>query len=101
MAKDKTKEKELKKLLSKASKMTVDEAKRALLDMVQKDITAEVAKKIRAGEERVKQEIQEKAAEILVDAMKHGATSYTAEYTVSTVPVPSEEVKGRISGKEG
>ncbi|MEJ2347806.1 MAG: Rnase Y domain-containing protein [Patescibacteria group bacterium] len=96
-----TREKELKSRLEKASKMTVDEAKKILLDEVQKDITADVAKKIRTAEERVKLETEEKAAEILLDAMKHGATDYTAEYTVSTVHVPSEEVKGRIIGKEG
>jgi len=93
--------KELKDRLEKVSKMTREEAKKILLDEVQRDITSDVAKKIRAGEERVKQEGQEKAAEILADAMKHGATDYVAEYTVSTVYVPSEEVKGRIIGKEG
>lgn len=92
---------ELKKRLEKASKMTVDEAKKILLDEVQKDLTADVAKKIRGAEERVQQEASEKAKEILIDAMKHGATSYVAEYTVSTVHVPNEEVKGRIIGKEG
>ena len=92
---------ELKNRLEKASKMTEEEAKKILLDEVQKDITSDVAKKIRSAEERVKQEGQEKAAEILADAMKHGATDYVAEYTVSTVYVPNEEVKGRIIGKEG
>jgi len=92
---------ELKNRLEKVSKMTGEEAKKILLDEVQRDITSDVAKKIRAGEERMKQEGQEKAAEILADAMKHGATDYVAEYTVSTVYVPNEEVKGRIIGKEG
>ena len=94
-------EEELKEKLSKSSKMTKDEAKKTLLDEVQKDISAEIAKKLRSAEERIKQEANEKAAEILADAMKHGATDYVAEYTVSSVPVPSEEVKGRIIGKEG
>lgn len=97
----KAREDELKDKLAKASKMTVDEAKKVLLDEVQKDLIVEVAKKIRAAEERAKQEAAEKAKEILVDALRHGATSYVAEYTVSSVPVPSEEVKGRIIGKEG
>jgi len=97
----KTREDELKKRLEKASKMTVDEAKKILLDEVQKDLTADVAKKIRGAEERVQQEASEKAKEILVDSMKHGATSYVAEYTVSTVRVSNEGVKGRIIGKEG
>lgn len=87
--------------LAKVARMTVDEAKKALLDEVQKDLTGEIAKKIRQAEERIKLEANEKAQEILVDAMKHGATSYVAEYTVSSVTVPNEEVKGRIIGAGG
>lgn len=94
-------ETELKELLAKASKMTADEAKKQLLNQVQKELTADIAKKIRAAEERVKIDGQEKAKEILIDAMKHGATTYVAEYTVSTVSVPNEEVKGRVIGREG
>lgn len=97
----KVREQELKERLEKSSKMTVDEAKKILLDEVQKDLTAEIAKKIRTAEERIKLESQEKAKDILADAMKHGATSYVAEYTVSTVTVPNEEVKGRIIGAGG
>ncbi len=89
------------KKLEKVANMTRDEAKKALLDEVQKDLTGEIAKKIRQAEERIKLDANEKAREILADAMKHGATTYTAEYTISTVTVPSEEVKGRIIGREG
>jgi ribonuclease Y len=92
---------ELKERLSRSSGMTLDEAKKILLDEVQKELTSEVAKKIRQAEEKIKAESKEKAKEILIDAMKHGATSYVAEYTVSTVKVDSEEVKGRIIGREG
>lgn len=94
-------EEELKEKLSKASHMTVDEAKKELLTQIEKDLKEEIAKRIRRTEERVKQESNEKAKEILADAMKHGATTYTAEYTISSVEVPNEEVKGRIIGKEG
>ncbi len=87
--------------LSKIAKMTPDEAKKVLLDEVQKDLTAEIAKKIRAAEEKIKEEAHDKAEEILIDAMKHGATEYTAEYTVSSVKVPNEDVKGRIIGAGG
>ncbi|MBI3397287.1 ribonuclease Y [Candidatus Woesebacteria bacterium] len=97
----KSREEELKVRLEKVSGMTQDEAKKILLDEVQKDLTSEVAKKIRASEERVKAESGEIAKEILADAMKHGATSYVAEYTVSTVTVPTEEAKGRIIGAGG
>lgn len=81
--------------------MTIDEAKKALMDEVQKELTGEIAKKIRAAEERVKVEASEKSREILADAMKHGATAYVAEYTVSSVTLPNSEVKGRIIGAEG
>jgi len=97
----KAREDELKERLEKVSKMTIDEAKKVLLDEVQKDLTSEVAKKIRLAEEKIKLEANEHAKEILADAMKHGATSYVAEYTVSTVTVPNEEVKGRIIGAGG
>lgn len=97
----KAREDELKERLEKASKMTVDEAKKILLDEVQNEIQSDIAKKIRSAEERIKQEAKDKAKEILVDAMKHGATDYVAEYSVSTVTVPDEDVKGRIIGREG
>ncbi len=87
--------------LGKVAKMTSDEAKKILLDEVQKDLTGEIAKKIRAAEEKIKEEAHEKAEEILIDAMRHGATAYTAEYTVSSVTVPNEDVKGRIIGAGG
>ena len=94
-------EEELKDLLERASKMTVDEAKKTLLNEVSRELTAEVAKRIRQAEEKIKLESAEKAREILIDAMRHGATSYTAEYTISTVVVPNEDAKGRIIGAGG
>lgn len=87
--------------LEKISKLTADEAKKLLLDEVQKDLTSEIAKRIRNSEERIKLEASEKAKEILADAMKHGATSYVPEYTLSSVSVPNEEAKGRIIGAGG
>lgn len=89
------------KKLEKIANMTKDEAKRALLDEVQSELTGEIAKKIRQAEEKVKEEAGQKAQEILLDAMKHGATAYTAEYTISSVTVPNEDVKGRIIGAGG
>ncbi len=89
------------KKLEKIANLTSDEAKKMLLEEVQKELTGEIAKKIRQAEERVKEDASEKAKEILVDAMRHGATSYVAEYTVSTVTVPNEDVKGRIIGAGG
>lgn len=97
----KEREEELIKRLEKASGMTHDEASKILLEEVQKTLTSEVARKVRNAEERTREEAGEKAKEILADAMKHGATAYVAEYTVSTVTVPNEDVKGRIIGAGG
>ena len=97
----KSREGELISRLEKASSMTADEAKKVLLEEVQSQLTSEIAQKIRKAEERIKEDANEKAKEILADAMKHGATSYVAEFTVSTVAVPNEDVKGRIIGAGG
>ncbi len=96
-----TKQDEYVQKLEKLSSLTREEAKKALIDEVQKELTSEIAKRIRQSEERIKLEANQKAQEILVDAMKHGATTYTAEYTISTVIIPNEEVKGKIIGREG
>jgi len=97
----KTREEELISRLEKVAGINREEAKKILLEEIQKDLTAEIAKKIRNAEERIKEEASQKAREILADAMKHGATTYTAEYTVSSVTVPNEDVKGRIIGAGG
>lgn len=89
------------KALEKVANMTSDEARKTLLEEVQKELTGEIAKKIRQAEERIKEDAHEKAKEILADAMKHGATEYVAEYTVSSVIVPNEDAKGRIIGAGG
>lgn len=92
---------ELDKKLEKAAHLTKDEAKATLLEQVKKTEAAQAAKAIRESEEIVRSTSEEKAREILVDAMRAGATDYVAEYTVSTVSIPDEETKGRIIGKDG
>ena len=89
------------KKLEKVSGLTRDEARRELLHEVEKQSKEEIAKRLKEMEEKIRQEAADKAKEILVDAMYHGATDYVAEYTVSTVKVPDEDMKGRIIGKEG
>lgn len=87
--------------LEEVSGMTTDEAKKFLLENIEKKLTREMALMVRQKEEEAKNQADEKAREILVDAMKHGATDYVPEYTVSVVKLPDEEVKGRIIGKAG
>ena len=87
--------------LEQISGITRQEARGQLLRELEGDLVAEKAKRVRALEESIKLEADSKAREILVDAMRHGATSYVAEYTVSTIRLPDEEIKGRIIGREG
>lgn len=89
------------KKLEQVSGLTREEAKQRLLEELEKELITEKAKRIRQMEESLRLEAQEKAQEILVDAMRHGATDYVAEYTLSTVRLPDEEIKGRIIGREG
>ena len=87
--------------LSAVAQMTVSEAKQELIKQVEHDLQEEIAVRIKQAEEEIKQTADEKARQILVDAMVHGATDYLAEYTVSTIKLPSQDIKGRIIGREG
>lgn len=87
--------------LAKASSLTTEEAKQALLEEVERKEAHTVARIIKEREEEAKTTAAKKAQEILVDAMRHGALDYIAEFTVSTLRIPDEEMKGRIIGKEG
>ena len=87
--------------LEKASGLTAEEARKELLNEVEQDEVKTVAKLIKEKEEEAKRTADKKSQEILVDSMRHGAINYIAEYTVSIVKIPDEDIKGRIIGKEG
>lgn len=87
--------------LEKASSLTRIEAEEKFLAEIENLASQRAAKIIRDKEEEAKLTADRKAREILVDAMRHGALNYIAEYTVSIVKVADEEMKGRIIGKEG
>lgn len=87
--------------LEEISSLTTEEAKRALLLEVEEKESQTISRIIKEREEEAKQTADRKAQEILVDSMRHGVLNYIAEYTVSTVKVEEEDVKGRIIGKEG
>lgn len=89
------------KNLEKVSGLTTEEAKEVLFEKLQSKLSKEMAKFIRQKEETAEAEADEKVQEILIDAMKHGATDYVPEYTVSVVQLPSEDTKGKIIGKSG
>lgn len=87
--------------LEKIAQMTKDQAKSFLLAGWEEKLKTEIAKKIKLAEEDVKRQTDEKAKQILVDAMRYGATDYVAEFTLSVINLPNEDFKGRIIGKEG
>lgn len=87
--------------LEKASGLSKEEAKKELFEQLELREAKEAARIIKEKEEEAKLIGEKKGREILVDAMRHGAVSYIAEYTVSTVRIPEEDIKGRIIGKEG
>ncbi|EKD67742.1 MAG: Hdig/kh protein, partial [uncultured bacterium] len=92
---------ELTERLEKISRLTVEEAKTQMLAEVQEKMKMVIAKEIKDAQIKAEEESEVKAREILVDAMRHGATEYVAEFTVSVIKIPDEDVKGRIIGKEG
>lgn len=97
---EKLKEEELTKL-EKIGGLTKEEAKARILKLTEEKYKEEVAKIIREKEEEAKTVADKKVREILADSMLHGAIDYVPEFTVSTVKLQDEEMKGRIIGKEG
>ncbi len=87
--------------LEKVAKLTRDEAKNLILSAVEEKLKEDIAKRVKEAETITKQSVEEKARELLVEAMRHGATDYVPEYTVSTIKITDEDFKGRIIGKEG
>lgn len=87
--------------LEKIAKLTQSEAKELIMGGWEEKMKKEIAQKIRSAEEEIKKTVDEKAKELLTDAMRFGAVDYTAEYTLSVLNIPSDDFKGRIIGKEG
>ena len=87
--------------LEKISGLTQEQAKTYLLQTVEDEVRHETAMKIKEIESQLKDEADEKAREILSTAIQRCAADHAAEVTVSVVPLPNDEMKGRIIGREG
>ena len=87
--------------LEKISQLTMDEAKTELMHQTEEELKSHIAKKIKEAEYTIQNIADERAKEILVDAMQKSATDYVAETTSTTIEIESEEMKGKIIGKEG
>jgi ribonuclease Y len=78
-----------------------EEAERRLLDRVDRELADEVARRIQKSDEELKSVTEEKARRVLAVAIQRYAAEHTADTTVSTVDIPSDDMKGRIIGREG
>ena len=88
-------------MLEKISGYTVDQAKKELLDQLSTEITHETAVIIRENQERIREDAEKNAREILSQAIQRCAADHVTETTVSVVNLPNDEMKGRIIGREG
>ncbi len=94
-------EQEIGMRLQQVAGMTADEAKTELLDTLKDEVAHESAAIIRDSEARTKAEADKKARSILSLAIQRVAADHTAETTVSAIHIPSDDLKGRIIGREG
>jgi len=87
--------------LEKIAKLSQDEAKEELLKQVEKEFSNDLMERIDKLEKEGKDELEKKAKNILTYAMQRYSASQSAEATTSSIALPSDELKGRIIGKEG
>ena len=88
-------------ILERISEFTRDQAKEYILDMLDGDLVHEKALKIAGYEQQIKDECEEKARSYISLAIAKCAADQVSEATVSVVPLPNDEMKGRIIGREG
>ena len=89
------------KVLENISGLTQEQAKAFLLQSVEDEVRHETALKIKEIEQQLKDEADDRAREIIATAIQRCAADHAAETTVSVVPLPNDEMKGRIIGREG
>ncbi|HUD11853.1 MAG TPA: ribonuclease Y, partial [Candidatus Saccharimonadia bacterium] len=87
--------------LEKIAALSKDEAKDKLLKMTERDIRGDLVKLVEKLQNDAKEEADDRARLIIVSSMERMASDQTAERTITTVPLPSDELKGRVIGKEG
>jgi ribonuclease Y len=87
--------------LHQLSGLSKEEATHRLLDMLDQELANEIGGRIHKHEKRMSELAEEKSREILITAIQRYSSSHTAESTTSTVDIPSDDMKGRIIGREG
>ncbi len=89
------------KQLELISGMSTAEAKQALLEAMEIEMQEEASRRLHQWEAELKEEADKKAQEILSGAIQRSASEVVSETTVASVPLPSDEMKGRLIGREG
>jgi ribonuclease Y len=87
--------------LQRVAQLTVDEARGILLSEVEKEARGDMARIIRQIETEAREEGEKRARVLIADAIQRVASDHVAEVTTSLVPLPNEEMKGRIVGRNG
>lgn len=87
--------------LESRSGISSDEARQLLLQAMEQEVKEEASRRVRLWETEVKEEASKRAQEILVTAIQRCTTDVVSETTISTVSLPSDEMKGRLIGREG
>ena len=88
-------------MLERISGFSTEDAKAYLIATVRDDVTHEMAMKVKEVEAQFKDEADDRAREIIATAIQRCAADHASEITVSVVPLPNDEMKGRIIGREG
>jgi ribonuclease Y len=87
--------------LERVASLTQGEARAEIITRVEGELTPEIAARIRAASDRVREESDQRSREILIAAMQRHAADQSGETSVTVVQLPSDEMKGRIIGREG
>jgi ribonuclease Y len=87
--------------LSRVAEMTREDAKKLLVEGVEQEARGDMARKIRQVEAEAKEEAEKRARELITLAVQRVASDQVSEISVSTIPLPADEMKGRIIGRAG
>ena len=87
--------------LERVSGLSAEEAKAKLVEQVREDAEKDSVRLIRSIERQAREGAEDKARDVVITAIQRVMVDHTAEATVTTVPIPSDEMKGRIIGREG
>jgi ribonuclease Y len=88
-------------VLERISGMTIDAAKKMIIEKLENEVRRETALRLKKLEDEMVNESEKRAKKVLADSIQRCASDHVAEHSVSVVALPSEEMKGRIIGREG